>query len=170
MQWSCSEVKENCPICGAESKLHFLPYDIPFFGEIMIFTAVCSSCGYRSTDVKVMSDEKRRRCEIGISSADDLNAIVVRSSFGTIEIPELGIYVEPKIGEAFISTVEGVLKRVENVVKMLSRDVEGARKKRAEAVLKRIAEIKTGKASMTLIIDDPAGNSAIISDKVKTFL
>lgn len=105
-----------------------------------------------------------------ISSLDDLNTIVVRSSFGTIEIPELGISVEPKRGEAFISTVEGVLKRVENVVKMLSRDVEGARKKRADAVLKRIEAIKSGEASMTLIIDDPAGNSAIISDKVKTFL
>ncbi len=163
-------MKENCPICGAESELHFLPYEIPFFGEIMIFTAVCSSCGYRSTDVKVMSEEKMRRCEMVISSAEDLNAIVVRSSLGTIEIPELGVSVEPKRGEAFISTVEGVLKRVEDVVKMLSRDVEGARKKRAEDVLNRIAEIKSGEASMTLIIDDPAGNSAIISDKVKTFL
>lgn len=163
-------MKENCPICGAESELHFLPYEIPFFGEIMISTAVCSSCGYRSTDVTVMSEEKGRRCEMVISSLDDLNTIVVRSSFGTIEIPELGISVEPKRGEAFISTVEGVLKRVENVVKMLSRDVEGARKKRADAVLKRIEAIKSGEASMTLIIDDPAGNSAIISDKVKTFL
>ncbi len=163
-------MKENCPICGAESELHFLPYEIPFFGEIMIFTAVCSSCGYRSTDVKVMSDEKRRRCEMVISSAEDLNAIVVRSSLGTIEIPELGVSVEPKKGDAFISTVEGVLKRVEGVVKMLSRDVEGARKKRADAVLNRIEEIKSGEASMTLIIDDPAGNSAIISDKAKTFL
>ncbi|MDI6811622.1 MAG: ZPR1 zinc finger domain-containing protein, partial [archaeon] len=112
---ACSEVKESCPICGAESELQFLPYEIPFFGEIMIFTAVCSSCGYRSTDVMVLSEEKRRRCELVISSVEDLNALVVRSTSGTIEIPELGVRIEPKRGEAFISTVEGVLRRVENV-------------------------------------------------------
>lgn len=157
-------MKEKCPLCGAESELHCVPYEIPFFGEIMIFTAVCASCGYRSTDVMVLSaGEKRKRCEMVISSAEDVNAIVVRSSSGAIEIPELGVSVEPKRGEAFITTVEGVLKRVENVAKMLSKD--GTSKKRADEVLKQIEEIKLGKASMTLIIDDPTGNSAIISDK-----
>jgi len=162
------EVKESCPICGAESEVQFLPTEIPYFGEIMIFTAVCSSCGYRSTDVMVLSEERRKRCELVISSVEDLNALVVRSTSGTIEIPELGVRIEPKRGEAFISTVEGVLRRVENVVRMLSRD--SARKKRATDVLKRIDEIKSGEASMTLIIDDPTGNSTIISDKVKTYL
>jgi len=158
-----SAVKEECPLCGAESELHCVPYEIPFFGEIMIFTTVCASCGFRATDVMVLSEEKRERCEMVVSSAEDVNAIVVRSSSGTIEIPELGVSVEPKSGEAFISTVEGVLKRVENVVKMLSKDGKG--KKRADEVLKQIEDIKSGKASMTLIIDDPTGNSAIIPDK-----
>ncbi|MBE0517363.1 MAG: ZPR1 zinc finger domain-containing protein [Methanophagales archaeon] len=161
-------MKESCPICGAESEVRFLPAEIPYFGETMIFTAVCSSCGYRATDVMVLSEERGKRCELVISSVEDLNALVVRSTSGTIEIPELGVRIEPKRGEAFISTVEGVLRRVENVVKMLSRD--SARKKRATDLLKRIDEIKSGEASMTLIIDDPMGNSAIISDKVKTCL
>ena len=163
-----SVVKEKCPLCGAESELHCVPYEIPFFGEIMIFTAVCASCGFRATDVMVLSaEEKRKRCEMVVSSAEDLNVRVIRSSFGSIEIPELGVSVEPKSGEAFISTVEGVLKRVENVVKMLSRNVEGEKKKRAEHILKQIERIKSGGVSMTLIIDDPTGNSAIISDKAK---
>jgi zinc finger protein len=159
-------VKEECPLCGAESELHFIPYEIPFFGEIMITTAVCPSCGYRSSDVLVLSEEKRRRYEMMISSVADLNAIVVRSPFGTIKIPELEVNVEPKRGEAYISTVEGVLNRVEEVVKMLARDVEGAKKKRAEVVLKQIEQIKSGEASMTLIIEDPTGNSAVIPDEL----
>jgi C4-type Zn-finger protein len=57
-----------------------------------------------------------------------------------------------------------VLKRVENVVMMLARD--GASKKRADEVLEQISEIKLGKASMTLIIEDPTGNSAIIPNKL----
>ena len=161
-------MKENCPICGAESELHCLPYDVPFFGEILIFTACCSSCGYHATDVTVLSEEeKRKRCELEVSLVEDLNVLVVRSSAGSIEIPELGVRIEPKRGEAFISTVEGVLERVEDVVKLLSRDRRG--KEQADEVLKRIAAIKAGEANMTLIIDDPTGNSAIISDKVKTY-
>ncbi len=102
-----------------------------------------------------------------ISSPQDLNVTVVRSSFGSIEIPELGVSVEPRRGESFISTVEGVLKRVEEVVEMLSRDVKGKKKERAEHILKLIEQIKSGDASMKLIIEDPTGNSAIISDKAK---
>ena len=162
------DVKEKCPICGAESELHFLPYEIPHFGDAMMFIADCPSCGYRYTDVMILSGEKRRRYEMEISSAQDLNVQVIRSSFGSIEIPELGVSVEPRRGECFISTVEGVLKRVEEVVKMLSRDVKGEKKKRAEHILKQIERIKSGDVSMKLIIDDPTGNSAIISDKAKT--
>lgn len=157
-------MKETCPLCGAESELQVVPYDIPLFGEVMIFTSVCASCGYHTTDVLVLAEAKEKRCELVVSSIADVNAIVVRSSSGTIEIPELGVSVEPKRGEAFISTVEGVLKRVENVVKMLAKD--GASKKRADEVLKQIAEIKLGKARMTLIIEDPTGNSAIIPNKL----
>ena len=156
-------MKETCPICSAESELHCVPYTIPFFGEIMIFTAVCDSCGYRSTDVMVLSEEKTKRCEMVVSSVEDVNAIVIRSSSGTIEIPELGVTVEPKRGEAFITTVEGVLKRVENVATMLAKDE--ASTKRVHEVMKQINKIKSGKARMTLIIDDPTGNSAIIPDK-----
>lgn len=158
-------MEEKCPICGATSKLQFLPYKIPYFGDAMMFIAVCPSCGHRSTDVMLLSgdrESRRRRYEVEISSVDDLNIRVVRSSFGRIEIPELGVNVEPRRGEGFITTVEGVLKRVEDAVRMLSRDVNDARKKRAEQVLMQIEDIKAGNASMKLIIDDPTGNSAII--------
>ncbi|MGC9444410.1 MAG: ZPR1 zinc finger domain-containing protein [Candidatus Methanospirareceae archaeon] len=157
-------MKETCPVCGAESELHCVPYEIPYFGEIMIFTAVCDSCGYRATDVMMLADQKQNRCEKVIAAPEDIDTVVVRSSFGTIEIPELGVIVEPKRGEAFITTVEGVLKRVERVVQMLSKDAES--KKRADEVLKLIEEIKRGNAQMTLIIDDPTGNSAIISTEL----
>jgi len=159
-------VKERCPICGKESDLQFLPYNIPHFGDAILFVAACPSCGYRSTDVRILSENKakQRRYELVVSSAQDLNVRVIRSSFGRIEIPELGVTVDPKEGDSFISTVEGVLKRVERVVKMLNRDVVGDKKKRAEQILVKIDEIKAGKASMTLILEDPTGNSAIIPD------
>ena len=156
-------MKGRCPVCGAESNLEFTPYKIPYFGDIMLSAVSCPSCGYHSSDVILLSEGKNRnRHEMRVSSADDLNATVVRSPYGRIEIPELGVCVEPRKGESFITTVEGVLMRVERVVKMLSREEEGARKERAERILRRIEDIKAGKAKMKLIIEDPTGNSAII--------
>ncbi|MFV9677090.1 MAG: ZPR1 zinc finger domain-containing protein, partial [Methanosarcinales archaeon] len=128
--------------------------------------ATCPSCGNRSTDVRLLSEitDKQRRYELVVSSVQDLNVKVIRSSYGRIEIPELGVYVEPNEGESFISTVEGVLKRVERVLKILSREEGGDKRKRAEQILMFIEKIKAGKARMTLILDDPTGNSAIIRD------
>ena len=156
-------MKGRCPVCGAESNHEFKPYNIPYFGDVMLFTVSCPSCGYHSSDVMLLSwGKNKKRHEMLVSSVEDLNTTVVRSSYGRIEIPELGVSVEPRKGESFITTVEGVLMRVERVVKMLSREEEGARKERAERILRRIEDIKAGKAKMKLIIDDPTGNSAII--------
>jgi len=159
-------VKERCPICGAESNLQVLTYDIPHFGDAVLFVAACPSCGNRSTDVRILSEitDKQRRYELVVSSVQDLNVRVIRSSYGRIEMPELGVYVDPNEGESFISTVEGVLKRVERVLKILSREEGGDKRKRAEQILMLIEKIKAGKARMTLILDDPTGNSAIIRD------
>lgn len=159
-------MKERCPICGAESNLQFLSYNIPHFGDAVLFVATCPSCGNRSTDVRILSEttDKQRRYELVVSSVQDLNVRVIRSSYGRIEIPELGVYVDPSEGESFISTVEGVLKRVERALKILSREEVGDKRKRAEQNLMFIEKIKAGKARMTLILDDPTGNSAIIRD------
>jgi len=159
-------VKERCPICGAERDLQFLSYDIPHFGDAVLFVAACPSCGNRSTDVMLLSEikDKQRRYELVVSSVQDLNVKVIRSSYGRIEIPELGVYVDPCEGESFISTVEGVLKRVERVLKIMSREEVGDKRKRAEQILMNIEEIKAGKARMTLILEDQTGNSAIIRD------
>jgi len=75
--------KEKCPICGAESELQFLLYEIPHFGDALMFIAVCPSCGYRYTDVMILSGEKKGRYEIEISSADDLNVTGVGCECGT---------------------------------------------------------------------------------------
>ena len=159
-------LRERCPACGCESDLRITPYEVPYFGEILIFTAFCERCKYRSTDVLVLSERKKKRYEFKVRRCEDLNVRVVRSSFGRIEIPELGVSVEPRRGEAFISTVEGVLERVRRVVEMLAAsEEEHAKKKRAKEILRKIEEIKDGKECMTLIIEDPTGNSAIINER-----
>ncbi|MHC1579216.1 MAG: ZPR1 zinc finger domain-containing protein [Candidatus Alkanophagales archaeon] len=163
---SGGQLKEACPICGSEMILKFTPYEVPYFGEIMIFSAACG-CGYRATDVMILSERRNRRYELEVASEEDLNVRVIRSHSGRIEIPELGVVVEPRRGEAFISNVEGVLQRVEDVLKFLERDADERRREKIAELLKKIEEIRAGRRKMRLIIEDPTGNSAIISEKAK---
>lgn len=91
-------------------------------------------------------------------------ARVVRSSSGTIRIPEIGATVEPgPLAESFVSNIEGVLERIKNVTGDMDTENSGKKKE----ILERIEKIRNGEEKATLIIDDPLGNSAIIGKKAK---
>jgi zinc finger protein len=100
---------------------------------------------------------------------DDLNVRVIRSSSATIEIPELGIMIEPATGaESFISNIEGLLNRVaENVNQAIKLTPEPKKKQKGRELLNRIEDVKRGKTELTIIISDPMGNSGIESDKTE---
>ncbi len=103
--------------------------------------------------------------ELEIRREEDLNARVVRSTSGTIRIPELGIDIEPgPASESFVSNIEGVLERVEEVLEMVQRWGEKEKVERASELLFMIERIKAGEYEITVIIEDPLGNSAIIAE------
>jgi len=86
----------------------------------------------------------------------------------SLSIPELGVEINP--GPActgFVTNVEGVLDRIGQVVEATCRWNEGETKETACALLERIAQAREGKLPFTLVLDDPSGNSAIVSEKAK---
>jgi len=86
----------------------------------------------------------------------------------SIAIPELGVEIDP--GPActgFITNVEGVLDRIHQVVEATCRWNEGEAKEKACELLERIARAREGNLAFTLVLDDPTGNSAIISEKAE---
>ncbi len=128
----------------------------------MLITSQCE-CGFRHSDTLILSQHKPTRYELKVRTQEDLNARVVRSSTGRIRIPELGIDIKPGIAsEAFVSNIEGVLERVKDVLEMTMRWGENE-KTRAKQLLSIIERIKQGEVEVTVIIEDPLGNSAIIS-------
>ena len=111
------------------------------------------------------------RWEIRVESVDDLSIRVVRGSSGSIEIPDLGVRIDPGPAcEAFVSNVEGILLRVIQVVEQMLPGLEGSESESAVTLLNRIGEIRVGKLPVTLIIEDPCGNSAIVSEKAMKVL
>lgn len=130
----------------------------------MHITSICD-CGFRYSDTLILSQREPVHCEMKVRSVDDLDARVVRSTSGTIRIPELGVDIEPgPASESFISNIEGVLDRVEEILGLVTRWGEEDKTVRAVELLSNIEKTRAGEYEITLVIEDPLGNSAIIAE------
>ncbi|AKB17689.1 MULTISPECIES: ZPR1 zinc finger domain-containing protein [unclassified Methanosarcina] len=161
------ETRITCPLCQNDLVMKWQRDNIPYFGEIMYITAKCQ-CSFRFADTMILSSKEPMRYELSIENLEDLNARVIRSTSGTIRIPEMGITVEPgTVSDSYITNIEGVLQRVQNVLMTASKWVQEDEEKfaRSQELLRMLNEVIEGKRTITIIIEDPLGNSAIISKK-----
>jgi zinc finger protein len=158
-----------CPVCQTEIHYLYQTDEIPYFSEILIISALCPSCGYRLADTQILRNSEPSRWELGIGTPDDMMIRVIRSTNGTITIPELGVRIDPGPAcEGFISNVEGVLDRIGNVLKsLLSWAETDDERERIRCLQESLAKVKEGQLAVTLVIEDLSGNSAIIADRAK---
>ncbi len=155
-----------CPICGREIKLLTAFYDTPYAGKILITTISCD-CGFKHSDVFIGEFKDPVRFTLKVDK-NNLFTKVVRSASGTIRIPELGLSMEPgPASQGFITNVEGVLMRFEDIVEMAKRWNSDDKEKveRCEYILERLRAVREGSESVTIVVEDPFGNSTIISDE-----
>ena len=94
---------------------------------------------------------------------------VIRSTSGTVRVPEWGIDIEPgPASEGYITNVEGIIERIESVVHMAKKWSEQPEEHvKADWLLRQMEMAREGKAAFTLVIEDPLGNSAIIGEDVQ---
>ncbi|MCS7118447.1 MAG: ZPR1 zinc finger domain-containing protein [Archaeoglobaceae archaeon] len=155
-----------CSICGRELKLIVTTYEVPFFDKILL-TSISCDCGFKHADSIVLGEKEPTRFKIKINERN-LFTKVVRSTSGTIRIPEIGVSIEPgPASQAFIKNLEGILYMVTNIVKTAMRwnEEDKEKVKKCESILKRIQDTIEGRDELTLILEDPFGNSIVISDE-----
>lgn len=156
-------LKAPCPLCKKEIEYTYQTEDIPYFPEILITSGLCD-CGFRHTDTMITGGGEPVRWKVMVDTPEDLSIRVVRSTSGIISIPELGVVIEPGPAcEGFVSNVEGVLWRVMEAVEGVISWAEGEDLSRAREIQKRIQQSIEGELPFTLVIEDPCGNSAILS-------
>lgn len=165
-------VDSPCPMCRENGCLTLLSttMNLPYFGDAMESTLRCTACGFRHADFMILGQKDPLGLAFRSEGEADLQVRVIRSNSGTIRIPELGFVAEPTpLSESFVSNVEGVLERAKDIlltaVEFFGEDPE----KRAllAEYLTRYEELVNGRMPFTLVIDDPFGNSAILSDRVE---
>jgi zinc finger protein len=155
-----------CPCCNTDIEYLYKTENIPFFSDILIISAVCPSCGYKYVDTQLLKQGEPARYTVAIEAAEDLAIRVVRSMSASIEIPELGVRIDPGPAcQGFVSNVEGVLDRIETVVTGALNWGNEVEQENAAALLADIARVKAGTFPVTLILEDPNGNSGIIAEK-----
>lgn len=160
----------KCPACGVEgvAKSIMKELDIPHFGKVLETTLQCPKCGFRHSDVITLEQKDPAKYVIEINK-NNLSVRVVRSQSATVEIPELGVKVEPgPKSEGYVTNIEGVLTRFEDAVKKALNLFEDAQsQENAKIALERIQELKKGNGTATLIILDPFGQSNVVSEKAE---
>ena len=142
--------------------------EVPYFGKIYIFSMTCSNCKYHKADVE--SAEEREPCKytFEISSEEDMKVRIVKSGRATVKIPHMMSIDPGPASNGFVTNIEGILNRMKHALEIARDDAEDpADKKKAKNMMKKLGRIMWGKEKVKLIIEDPSGNSAIISEKAE---
>jgi zinc finger protein len=161
----------ECPLCHRALAIIQVPETIPLFGQIIIQTLRCGHCGFKFSDVMSTEYHSPLGYEARIADERDLHTKIVRNSSGTVEIPELGFTLEPgPLAEGFYTNMEGLLERVDGVLKLLTTSAETpAQRARAKEILLLSMRCRAGKMPFTVRVLDPFGGSALIGANAKRF-
>jgi len=161
---------QPCPTCRKNSlQLTESVENVDYFGPVLLTTVSCNMCGYRDTDVALTSVREPSVMRAQIASDKDLAMKIVKSSSATIRVPELGVSITPRTSaQGFITNVEGILYRIQEVLEGIIPSLSQKRRRRARSVLAKLKKAREGKLSFVVELKDPLGNSAIVgSDMTK---
>ncbi len=158
---------EICPLCRQKSLvLSEEEKEVLYFGRVYLFSMSCSNCKYHKADVECVEKHESSKYTFDITSEEDMKVRVVKSSEATVKIPHITTVTPGPASNGYITNIEGVLSRVKKEVEGLRDSAEEQEdREKAKNLLKKITKIMWGRQNQKIIIEDPSGNSAIISDK-----
>lgn len=159
------KIEAECPVCGKKMFIEEYMHNVPIIGRVILSSGECPGCKFTYRDTRMADSRGSQILRYRVKNLDDLGTIVIRASSASINIPELQVSITPGASsQGFITTVEGVLLRVAEVMDFLKKDKDvdkKAWKERMDALKKALE----GKLEFTLVIEDPEGVSRIVSNK-----
>ena len=159
---------QPCPMCGKKTlTLAESESEVPFFGKLFVFSMSCSNCKYRKSDVEAAEKKKPCKYSMDVKGKEDLNVRVVKSSEATVKISHVGSIEPGPASEGYVTNIEGIIQRMKQQIETL-RDSEedNDQKKKCKKLIKKLQKVLWGQEKLKITIEDPTGNSAIISEKV----
>ncbi|MFA5797582.1 MAG: ZPR1 zinc finger domain-containing protein [Candidatus Woesearchaeota archaeon] len=159
---------ELCPFCNNKTlTLMDMRKEIPYFGTCFLFSMDCSSCGYHKADIEREQAQDPCKYTIDIDSDKDMSIRIVKSSFATIRLPHIGDISPGPASNGYVTNIEGILQRMIKQIEQIrdNEEEDDESRKKAKNMIKKLHRVIWGQEKQKLIIEDPTGNSAIISEK-----
>lgn len=158
---------EMCPFCHKKKLiLREMERDIPYFGLVYLFSMDCSGCNYHKADIEVAENHGPVKYTLEIDSEEDMKIRVVKASTATIKLPHVGSIEPGEASNGYVTNVEGILNRMKKQVEIIRDESEDkADRKKAKNIVKKLTKVMWGQDKLKMTLEDPNGNSSIVSDK-----
>jgi len=158
-----------CPMCSTKNlTLMEAVRDVPYFGKLYIFSMDCSKCNFYKADVETENSGKPIKVVYEITKEEDMKVRVIKSSEATIKIPRVTTIEPGPASNGYITNIEGILNRVKHQIEGVKETSDDkSERTKAKNLLKKLRKIMWGEESIKITIEDPSGNSAIISEKAE---
>lgn len=130
---------------------------------------VCETCGNKTNEVKSGSgiEPQGVRIEVTITGKEDFCRDLLKSETCYMKIPEIDLEVGPTTLGGRFTTVEGIVSAVKDQLEtstaLTGDSVDPDIASRMENFISQLDQILQGNKKVTLILDDPAGNSYVQS-------
>lgn len=130
---------------------------------------LCECCGHRTNEVKSGSgiEDQGVRIEVTITGKEDFGRDLLKSETCDMEIPELELEVGPATLGGRFTTVEGIIAAMKEQLSTSTAYTgdtsDSETVNRIGVFITQLEEVLNGQKEVTLILNDPAGNSYIQS-------
>jgi len=158
------EFPSNCPSCQSSVSTKMKIIDIPHFKEMIIMATACDACGFKSNEVKAGGAMEAMGTKIifNITDASDLNRDVLTAETCTVNIPDLELELHQSSMGGKFTTLEGLLTNVKEQLSKVNPFAIGdsaAKHNKLKTILEKLGQVISGDLFVTIILDDPVGNS-----------
>lgn len=129
----------------------------------------CESCGHRTNEVKSGSgiEPQGVRIEVMVTGKKDFSRDLLKSETCDMEIPEFELEVGPATLGGRFTTVEGIIiaikEQLSSSISFIGDSSDLETTKRMKTFIAHLEEVLDGQRKVTLVLDDPAGNSYVQS-------
>ncbi|KAF3823605.1 hypothetical protein GH733_007073 [Mirounga leonina] len=168
----------NCPECSAPAQTNMKLVEIPHFKEVIIMATNCENCGHRTNEVKSGGAVEPLGTKLTFHITDplDLTRDVLKSETCSVEIPELEFELGMAILGGKFTTLEGLLKDIQELVSgpsavhgcfsnvtknpfTLGDSSNPGQMEKLQEFSRKLDQILQGNMKAHFIMNDPAGNS-----------
>ncbi|MHA1805758.1 MAG: ZPR1 zinc finger domain-containing protein [Promethearchaeota archaeon] len=164
----------KCPVCeeGILEIFHHV-HDLPDGDKMLIIKFECNHCNFHKNDIiPLTTNVEAGIMTLRISCPEDLKSKIYRSPTGKLEIPELGLLVEPgPKSDFYITNVEGILERFKEAVLIFLKDMppNDPEREKIVKILEDLDKALEGNLNFTVILTDSEGGSYILPVNASTY-